>query len=440
MAKVVEILDSIMSSGKTTAIIDWMDKNPQEKYIYVSPNLSEVVDRIPNSSKLDFISPSVDEFNSTKLEHLNSLLLEGKHICCTHKLYLSMNNFSMDLIASRGYTVILDEEIDVMQSYKGYSFKDVQWLMKEGYIKQNESDGSVDWIKDDELLNSSDHRYFYCKNLCDKKALYLTRFDINSVKAKSVMMVTQIPVRLLECAKRVIVLSYLFKGSILDCFLKLKGFEIKDFTDVTVEYKRPSYFKDLITVVPPEDLKNFNLTSYWWEHKSTEKDGISKVQNYILRNARKYSNGDNRLVCWTIPKDRAKGVSTASKTTKLVNPVGYAFSKEKVEDETNEDKTKTVKTPCWLAQNTRATNNFAHKTVMIHCYNRYPLQDIASYLEDYNCKLDDDVFALSELLQWAYRGCVRKNKKMTLCIGSKRMYDLFQNWINERPLDYKESK
>ena len=440
MAKVVEILDSIMSSGKTTAIIDWMDKNPQEKYIYVSPNLSEVVDRIPNSSKLDFISPSVDEFNSTKLEHLNSLLLEGKHICCTHKLYLSMNNFSMDLIASRGYTVILDEEIDVMQSYKGYSFKDVQWLMKEGYIKQNESDGSVDWIKDDELLNSSDHRYFYCKNLCDKKALYLTRFDIKSVKAKSVMMVTQIPVRLLECAKRVIVLSYLFKGSILDCFLKLKGFEIKDFTDVTVEYKRPSYFKDLITVVPPEDLKNFNLTSYWWEHKSTEKDGISKVQNYILRNARKYSNGDNRLVCWTIPKDRAKGVSTASKTTKLVNPVGYVFSKEKVEDETNEDKTKTVKTPCWLAQNTRATNNFAHKTVMIHCYNRYPLQDIASYLEDYNCKLDDDVFALSELLQWAYRGCVRKNQKMTLCIGSKRMYELFQNWINERPLDYKESK
>ena len=440
MAKVVEILDSIMSSGKTTAIIDWMDKNPQEKYIYVSPNLSEVVDRIPNSSKLDFISPSVDEFNSTKLEHLNSLLLEGKHICCTHKLYLSMNNFSMDLIASRGYTVILDEEIDVMQSYKGYSFKDVQWLMKEGYIKQNESDGSVDWIKDDELLNSSDHRYFYCKNLCDKKALYLTRFDINSVKAKSVMMVTQIPVRLLECAKRVIVLSYLFKGSILDCFLKLKGFEIKDFTDVTVEYKRPSYFKDLITVVPPEDLKNFNLTSYWWEHKSTEKDGISKVQNYILRNARKYSNGDNRLVCWTIPKDRAKGVSTASKTTKLVNPVGYVFSKEKVEDGNNEDKTKTVKTPCWLAQNTRATNNFAHKTVMIHCYNRYPLQDIASYLEDYNCKLDDDVFALSELLQWAYRGCVRKNQKMTLCIGSKRMYELFQNWINERPLDYKESK
>ena len=439
MAKVVEILDSIMSSGKTTAIIDWMDKNPQEKYIYVSPNLSEVVDRIPNSSKLDFISPSVDEFNSTKLEHLNSLLLEGKHICCTHKLYLSMNNFSMDLIASRGYTVILDEEIDVMQSYKGYSFKDVQWLMKEGYIKQNESDGSVDWIKDDELLNSSDHRYFYCKNLCDKKALYLTRFDINSVKAKSVMMVTQIPVRLLECAKRVIVLSYLFKGSILDCFLKLKGFEIKDFTDVTVEYKRPSYFKDLITVVPPEDLKNFNLTSYWWEHKSTEKDGISKVQNYILRNARKYSNGDNRLVCWTIPKDRAKGVSTASKTTKLVNPVGYVFSKEKICDENGEN-AKTVKTPCWLAQNTRATNNFAHKTVMIHCYNRYPLQDIASYLEDYNCKLYDDVFALSELLQWAYRGCVRKNQKMTLCIGSKRMYELFQNWINERPLDYKESK
>ena len=171
MAKTIEVLDAIMSSGKTTAIINWMDNNPQEKFIYVSPNLSEVDVRIPTSTKLDFVSPKVDEYNPTKLEHLNQLLLEGRHICCTHKLYLSMTTYSMDLIESRGYTVILDEEINVMQSYKDYSFKDVKWLLKEGYIHHNLTDGSVEWVKDDELLNSADHRYFYCKNLCDKKAL-----------------------------------------------------------------------------------------------------------------------------------------------------------------------------------------------------------------------------------------------------------------------------
>ena len=179
MTKTVEVLDAIMSSGKSTAIFRWIDENPNEKYIYVSPNLSEVDTngRIHNSvSKVEFHSPSIDD-SASKLEHLNELLYQGKSIACTHNLYLSMNNYSMSLIEKHGYVVVLDEEINVMESYKQYSFKDIVWLLKEGYIKQNENDGSVDWLKEDDLLNDRDHSYFFCKNLCDKKSLYLTRFD-----------------------------------------------------------------------------------------------------------------------------------------------------------------------------------------------------------------------------------------------------------------------
>ena len=39
------------------------------------------------------------------------------------------------------------------------------------------------------------------------------------------MTVTQLPIKLFECAKEVIVLTYMFKGNVLDCFLSLKGFE-----------------------------------------------------------------------------------------------------------------------------------------------------------------------------------------------------------------------
>ena len=39
---VVNIVDSIMGSNKTNRIIEWMDNNPQNSYIYVSPLLSEV--------------------------------------------------------------------------------------------------------------------------------------------------------------------------------------------------------------------------------------------------------------------------------------------------------------------------------------------------------------------------------------------------------------
>ena len=36
MTQVVEIVEGIMGSGKSTGIIKWMEENPTEKYIYVS--------------------------------------------------------------------------------------------------------------------------------------------------------------------------------------------------------------------------------------------------------------------------------------------------------------------------------------------------------------------------------------------------------------------
>ena len=38
----IELLDSIMGSGKTQGVIQWMLNNPQNKYLYVSPILTEV--------------------------------------------------------------------------------------------------------------------------------------------------------------------------------------------------------------------------------------------------------------------------------------------------------------------------------------------------------------------------------------------------------------
>ena len=42
MAEFVEVLDSMMGSSKTTGIIKWIEQNPNEKYLYISPLLSEV--------------------------------------------------------------------------------------------------------------------------------------------------------------------------------------------------------------------------------------------------------------------------------------------------------------------------------------------------------------------------------------------------------------
>ena len=42
MAEFFEIVDSIMGSSKTNRLLEWIDNNPDEKYLYVSPLLSEI--------------------------------------------------------------------------------------------------------------------------------------------------------------------------------------------------------------------------------------------------------------------------------------------------------------------------------------------------------------------------------------------------------------
>jgi len=422
MANKIEILDAIMGSGKSTEVIKWMDANPDDKYIYVSPNLTEVGEdgRIHRElQNLDMCSPMSDK-DVTKTEDLNRLLKEGKSIACTHNLYLSMNNYSMYLIKQGKYCVIFDEEINVMSSFDGYSFNNMVWLLQKGFIDISKEDGSVIWLEEDTLVDERGHCYSYFKNLCDKKSLYVTRFDEESATAKRVMMVSQVPVRLLECADRVIAITYLFTGSVLDSFLKLKGFTTVPFTEVSVMNKKPSDYKHLITLIPPDKkTAKLPMTSTWWDKKAANQD-IKDIQNYILRNSRKYAGVAENL-CYTLPKSRVKDLGKDNKKTK-VNPVGFVYSDNKDGE----------RVPNWLSSSTRATNDYYYKDTMIHCYNRYPLHTVACYLQDYKFPLDKDVFALSEMVQWLWRGCIRDGKPMTVCCANTRMYNLLKEWLDDK--------
>ena len=64
MVDKVEVLDSIMGCGKTQNIIRWMESHPEEKYVYVSPLLSEVEEggRLSRNLKnLSFEYPQNDQ-------------------------------------------------------------------------------------------------------------------------------------------------------------------------------------------------------------------------------------------------------------------------------------------------------------------------------------------------------------------------------------------
>ena len=113
------------------------------------------------------------------------------------------------------------------------------------------------------------------------------------------------------------------------------------------------------------------------------------------------------------------------------------MTKETFKDE--DGNTVVVKNPCWLSAKTRATNDYKDRTVMIQCYNRYPLHDVASYLQDYGQPVDPDVFCVSEVVQWFFRGSVRSEIPMVWCCANKRVYDLLVRWLNDEEIK-KEKK
>jgi hypothetical protein len=402
----VKLVDYMMGAGKSTGILDWMDANPQNSYIFVSPLLSEVEEGGRVHTHLKNVSLEIpSDSQGSKSSSLLSMLKAGDSIACTHSLYLSMTDRHFTELELRGYVVIIDEEVDVIDGFNKCSKDDLQWLLEKGDISIRDEDGMVEWVGSRDKITSK-HKYHSFLQYCDAKALY-------STKRSDTMMVSQLPIKLFEVAKEVIILTYMFDGNILDSFLKLKGFEVEKFNGFTCTNPDKGKIRELLTVIPPNrKLKNYSMSSTWWSEANGKQ--INDVANFIRTAAR--GNGlvaDD--VLWTIPKSRAVKQSGQSKN--LMTPRGYTRDSSRG--------------TCYLSATTRATNDYAHKKGMFHCYNRRPLVPVSAYLQDYDCNIDFKVFAVSEMVQWLWRGCIRNGEPMVVAIGSERMYNYFTEWLND---------
>lgn len=420
----VEILDSIMGSGKTTNILKWIDdNNTTEKFIYVSPLLSEVDEggRVQRDLKhTRFHYPKADESNRTKGDSLLSMLQEGLNISCTHSLYLLMTDAHLNEIRKQNYIVIIDEELGVIDSYDSYSQYDIRSLIKSGSVVKQESDGMLLWVSDDSNYDERDHAYNKLKRHIQSGILY-------SAKRADSMLVTQLPIKLFTVAKRVVIITYMFEGNILSTFLKLKGIEYKPFTEVTTTPVDKKEIKNLITMYELKnkwkDLGKLKLSNTWYTSNNngnaTTKD-IKTIENFISSFCRANDCSFIDLM-YTFPKYRR---FDNKKARCVIKPKGYID--REVEDE--EDGSVYIE-KVWVATQTRATNDYDHKTHLVHAFNRYPNTAVKSYLQDYGQIVDDDIFALCELLQWVWRSAIRKGEPITLCIVSNRMRKLFDEWL-----------
>lgn len=406
----IELLDSIMGSGKTQGVIQWMLNNPQNKYLYVSPMLTEVEERIPEACRaLEFVYPCTEEYK-TKGEHLLKLLQEGCNISFTHSLFTDLTKHHLALIKKHEYVLIVDEEVAFIEPYKGiYDRDDILSLEKAGHIRVLEDDlGRVEWLwyDDDEMSKTV---YSKLKRMCDLGMLYCAKRDRK-------IMVVHLPIELVQSSRRVILLTYLFEGSVMEAFMNLKGVEIIPFTEVKLLKTTQQVLKEsknLITFIDTTTTKavsKLSMSSVWYSKNATSEE-LEKVTNAIFSIYRKYGDRDNFI--FTAPKALAD----------------YEYIKKERLKRTVIHK-KLPKDVDWIYCGTKATNTWSHKTVALHAYNRYVNTAIKAYLQDYGNPPNDDKFALSEMVQWIWRTCIRNDQPLKLCIMSARMKKLFTEWLD----------
>jgi len=156
---------------------------------------------------------------------------------------------------------------------------------------------------------------------------------------------------------------------------------------------------------------------------SSKAGAIQTIRNIGDSNGCK---GNPSLLGYTLPK------SSLGKQTdkKKVQPKGYPHTKCLMDEEGKDidgthDKGRSGHIPC----NTRASNEYANKTVMVHAYDRYPQTVTSNYLDSYGINFSKERYAINELVQWLWRSAIRNDKPIHVAILSARMRKLFIKWL-----------
>ncbi len=121
------VIDSIMGSGKTQAMYKMIRSHPEQSFMIVTPykaTIAAAIKELPNMYQ--------PEYNGgNKLDDLKRLLSHGKNIVCTHSLFLNVDNEVWDLVRDGGYTLFIDEVLDVIKPINDI-IDDVGYRVKNG--------------------------------------------------------------------------------------------------------------------------------------------------------------------------------------------------------------------------------------------------------------------------------------------------------------------
>lgn len=399
----IKVVDAICGKGKTSYCIQriMMDRS---KFIYVTPYLDEVK-RVIDSCKTANIKVSTPEARGgggSKSEHFKKLIVRGANIVMTHSLFGRIDEDSLELLRSGGYTLYMDEVHEVVKSHN-ISEEDFDMLETSHNVIIDEM-GKVEWITEDYTGKFEEFR-----NLCKLGCMY---------HYSGKLFFWCFPIDVFKAMKEVYIFTYCFEGQLQCAYYKMNKVEYEMLYVVNDDgiydlrpYSIQDTIRDIQEVAPLINIydgnlnfeKGMSLSSKWFNNNKEDKAVVKFVKNCLYNYFRhKVSGSNSNENMWTTlksMKDKLKGC-------------GY--------------------TKGFVPSNARATNEYRHKVNLAYMYNKYMNPTEKRFFSKHGVDIDEDLFALSELLQWIFRSAIRDNKPINIYLPSMRMRNLLINWINKK--------
>ena len=444
----IVVWDALMGSGKTSKILDYMIAESKsnslmtidnELFMYCSPYLDEAHRIAATVSEGEAQTPKLNEDGSyayldepqaalqfkhpnnknkdgSKVAGLMSLIGARHNVVSTHTLLNGLKPETLE--QCKDYTLVIDEALVAYEqdttlpiaTVKQYLEINILSLKEDGYTLQFHRENFGRYVTDDPNYDPTKNTELeqFARD-CDLGLLYMFSSKV----------IRKFDANILNKFKKVIIMTYMFKGSMFDLLLQQSGL------DVEIEYfgKRVEDFRHLITINQDKKmnkvgdygvdakgnkhLQKFTLTSNHYKKDRTKDSEVSKkLYNHLYNMWQQREKIDPERRLWTsFSLDKA----TISKGKGKTNRYGSK----------------------WIAFNTKATNKYSQADHLAYLVNVFIDSNYIKASSADDIKLNQDHYALSTLLQWVWRSAIRNNQPIDLYIPSERMRNLLEQWLYE---------
>lgn len=400
----IYVIDEIMGRGKTTAMINHINASPiEQRFLFVTPFLSEVARVREACCSRGFLEPLE---SGGKLQNLKKLLAEKCNVVTTHALFSRFDSEVLALVREGGYVLVMDEVASVVSAFDASEY-DCK-LMSDRFVSAD--DGFLLSWNEDEYSGKLNG----FKEVVDRGCTYLYN---------DTHWVTLTPPAIFYAFKDIYIMTYMFQHQIQRCYFDLKGMhytrlyvagdspETYRLTD-THEPGRPMDFTQLIHIEQNAKLnsigeKTHALSKNWYKKHYYEAE-MKQLQKNIYNFFRNYAKTPSSQNLWTT---YAADTELRMDWPKVLSGGGYAKS--------------------FLSCNAKGTNEYRDRTAAAYTINLFPNTAVRNFLKKNGIFFNQDMYALSEMIQWIWRTAIRDGKEIYIYIPSKRMRTLLTKWMDD---------